>query len=91
METYVHTELHQGRMNYDELIRVMELVLPANIGSNEFQTELENFALHNYDDSNLQTVTDLVKALSLYEVKNQELLQVIYSTVERKTEDFSIN
>ena len=68
MEKHLKTELHQGRVDYDELIQIMEMLLPANIGSNDFQKELEDFAFYNYDDTNLQKVVDLVKALSLYHI-----------------------
>ena len=68
----------------------MENLLPQNIGSNEFQQELENFAFHNLDQGNMQQLVDLVKALSLYEIKNEELVKMIYGVIEEQVEDLTL-
>jgi hypothetical protein len=60
----------------------MDDLLTENIGSNEFQVFLEKLAFDNFDTYNLQNFVTLVKALSLYEVKNQSLLQLIYHTLD---------
>lgn len=66
IEKHIKTELHQGRVTWTALCKVVENLLPPNIGSNEFQLELERFLIANYNDDNLQHIVSLVKGLSLY-------------------------
>ena len=91
MEKHLKTELHQGRVTFKELEAILENILPANIGSNEFHTELEKFILHNFETNNLQNFTKLIKALSLYQFKLPELEKLIYEAIGEHINDFTIN
>jgi len=51
-------------LTFAELCVVAENVLANNIGSNEFQKEIEKFLLEKYSADNLQHITDLLKGLS---------------------------
>ena len=53
LEKHIKTELHQGRMTFTDLCKVVENLLPANIGSNSFHNELEKFLIANYTEENL--------------------------------------
>lgn len=53
MEKHVKNLLFQGKMDFESLIKVVEHLLPANIGSNEFHAELEQFMIHNFTTDNL--------------------------------------
>lgn len=48
-------------------------VLSANICSNDFQLELEIFLEANFNDDNASAVVNLIKGLSSYRFKSQEL------------------
>mmetsp|Transcript_17974 Transcript_17974/g.30585 ORF Transcript_17974/g.30585 Transcript_17974/m.30585 type:complete len:325 (-) Transcript_17974:938-1912(-) len=91
MEKHLKTEMHQGRVNYEQLIEIMGDLLAHNIGSNEFQQELEKFAAANFNTINLQNFVDMVKALSLYDIKLEELDEAIFRTIEERAEDFTTN
>ena len=90
MEKYTKNELHQGRMTFVDLCKVVENLLPANIGSNEFHLELETFLIVNYTDENLQNVVNLIKGLSLYKIKNAELDALLFNTITKNIDSFSI-
>lgn len=45
---------------------IAENILSNNIGSSEFQKEVEGFLLKDYSTENLQHITDLWKGLSSY-------------------------
>lgn len=53
MEKHIHVELHQNKLNFADLCSVGENVLANNIGSTEFQKEIEQFLLKNYSADNL--------------------------------------
>lgn len=52
-EKHIHNELHHGRIGFPELCTVAENIFASNIGSNEFQLEIENFLLKQYSADNL--------------------------------------
>jgi len=64
MEKHIHKELHQNKLTFGELCAVGENVLANNIGSTEFQKEIEAFLIQKYSADNLQHITDLLKGLS---------------------------
>ena len=53
MEKHVKNMLFQGKLDFYGLIKVVETLMPANIGSNEFHAELEQFMIHNFSAENL--------------------------------------
>lgn len=67
-----------------------ENVLSNNIGSTEFQVEIEKFLLEKYTPDNLQTITDLWKGLSTYKIRTPELEQKLFQTLHLHREDFTI-
>ena len=64
--------------------------MTSNIGSNEFHTELEQFLVVNYDDQNINEIVNLVKGLSLYQIKNEELSQQIFRSIFENIDNFSV-
>ena len=53
LEKHIHKELHQNKISFAELCSIAENVLANNIGSNEFQNEVEQFLLKSYTADNL--------------------------------------
>ena len=90
MEKHIHAELHQNKLQFNELCAVAENVLSNNIGSTEFQVEIEKFLLEKYTPENLQVITDLWKGLSSYKIKTAELEQKLFQTLHLHREDFTI-
>eukprot|EP00347_Sterkiella_histriomuscorum_P005947 403354650 len=90
MEKHIHQGLHEGRISFSELCKVAENILPVNIGTNKFHEELERFLLEKFNAENLQEFTDLVKGLSLYQLKNKELEVLIYKTLAINMNELTI-
>lgn len=92
VEKKIIHDLHQGRFKggFVELCKVVENLLPANIGSNEFHLELERFLVVNFTDENLQDIVNLVKGLSTYRIKLKELSALLYGCLCSNIEKFSI-
>lgn len=53
MEKHIHKNLHENKIGFKELSVIAENILPANIGSNEFHRELEDFLLKKFSSENL--------------------------------------
>lgn len=68
----------------------MENLLPQNIGSNEFHQELEQFLVANFNEENLMNIVNLIKGLSLYTIKEEELNKLLFKFIADHVEDFSI-
>lgn len=92
MEKQIHDDLHQGRFDggFVDLCKLAEHLLPANIGSNQFHHELEKFLIVNFTDTNIQDIVNLVKGLSTYRIKEKELNHLIYNTLIKHIDNFSI-
>ncbi|CDW77722.1 UNKNOWN [Stylonychia lemnae] len=90
MEKHIHKEIHEGRVTFPDLCNIVENILPANIGSNKFQQELEDFILNKFESDNLQIVSDLIKGISLYKIKNPDLENLIYKTVAININEFTL-
>jgi len=90
LEKHIKNELHQGRITFTDLCKVVENLLPANIGSNSFHNELEKFLIVNYTEENLQNIVYLIKGLNLYQIKNEELNALLFQTIDRNIENFSV-
>jgi hypothetical protein len=88
MEKHLKNGCHQGQINFLELTKIVENILPGNIGSNAFHAELEKFLIVNYHEENVNDIVNLIKGLSLYHIKNQELNLLLFRTISQN--DFSI-
>lgn len=51
---------------------------------------MELFLLHNYTDENLNDIINLIKGLSLYQVKNEELNKQLFKTVSDNLQSLSV-
>jgi hypothetical protein len=80
--------MHQGRLagkgNEIDLCRVAELIFQANVGTNNFQADVEQFLLKHLDEisANLQNFTNLFKASVSYHIKDAQFEQVLFTTLE---------
>ena len=81
MEKHIKNSLHQGKIDFLELTKIVENILPGNIGSNEFHAELETFLICNYHEENLNDIVNLITGLSLYHIKNEELNLLLFKTI----------
>jgi hypothetical protein len=90
MEKSLKSDLHQGRMDFSELCKSAENILSSNVGTNKFHDELEQFLVVNYDDQNVNEIVSLIKGLSLYQIKNEELNQLIFRSIFNNIENFSV-
>ena len=69
---------------------MVENLLAQNLGTNKFQQELETFILKKFTTNNLQDFTDLMKGLSVYLIKTPELEEIIYQTLDKHVEEFTL-
>jgi hypothetical protein len=77
-------------MDFSELCKSSENILSSNIGTNKFHNELEQFLVVNYDDQNINEIVSLIKGLSLYQIKNEELNHLIFRSIYNNIENFSV-
>lgn len=70
MEKTIKNGLHQGTISFLELTKIVENILPGNIGSNKWHDELEKFLIVNYTEENVNDLVNMIKGLSLYHIKN---------------------
>ncbi len=53
LEKLIRTRIHQGKIEFREVCKVAENMLPANIGSTKFQSELEEFLVNKFSSESL--------------------------------------
>lgn len=96
-EKFLKTEMHQGRLagkgHASDLCKVAELIFSSNVGSNSFQLEVENFLLKQMQDvtGNLQNLSNLVKSLVDYRIKQAQFEQAVFTVIDERTDELSIS
>lgn len=54
MEKHIHRQLHENKhTDFESLSKIAESILSNNIGSSQFQEEIETFLLRDFNTENL--------------------------------------